>query len=317
MSKEILVIYHGPSCPDGFGARWLLKKAYPEAEFVPGIYQVDPPDVKGRHVIFADFCYKRPVMEKLAKDALSLTVLDHHDSAMKDMEGFDAPNAEVFFDMNRSGIRIAWDFIQSNKLLSDEQVDLLTGDRPSFMKGSNLPKNVPWLVGYIEDRDLWNFTQPHSNEITLATRSYELTDESWDRLLFGQIEGGFDSLLLAGTAINNAYNETIKAHVKNAVPVKLGGVEGVAVNASTLFSEIAGDLAKENAFGATWRATKYGIEWSLRSRKDMSGADVSKIAIQYGGGGHPAAAGFRSSWQLLQELGLLPEFNPDSKKPDT
>jgi nanoRNase/pAp phosphatase (c-di-AMP/oligoRNAs hydrolase) len=47
--------------------------------------------------------------------------------------------------------------------------------------------------------------------------------------------------------------------------------------------------------GCAFSATYYDISdarvFSLRSSKD--GIDVSKVAVQYGGGGHPHAAGFK------------------------
>jgi nanoRNase/pAp phosphatase (c-di-AMP/oligoRNAs hydrolase) len=64
-----------------------------------------------------------------------------------------------------------------------------------------------------------------------------------------------------------------------------------AVNATVLFSEIAGELAKGMPFGACYFDRFDGKrQWSLRS--DEQGVDVSLIAKAHGGGGHAHAAGF-------------------------
>lgn len=55
-------------------------------------------------------------------------------------------------------------------------------------------------------------------------------------------------------------------------------------------SDAGNILCKGEAFAALWYSAKDGTHHSLRS--DENGVDVSKIAEQYGGGGHKHAAGF-------------------------
>lgn len=65
----------------------------------------------------------------------------------------------------------------------------------------------------------------------------------------------------------------------------------LCVNATVHQSEIGEELAKNRPFSVTYRDRKDGKrEYSLRSRD--GGLDVSVIAKQFGGGGHPQAAGF-------------------------
>jgi nanoRNase/pAp phosphatase (c-di-AMP/oligoRNAs hydrolase) len=66
------------------------------------------------------------------------------------------------------------------------------------------------------------------------------------------------------------------------------------VNATVLFSEIAGELAEDSPFGACYFDRHDGKrQWSLRSRD--GGVDVSEIAKAHGGGGHKNAAGFEEA----------------------
>ena len=63
------------------------------------------------------------------------------------------------------------------------------------------------------------------------------------------------------------------------------------VNATVLFSDIAGELAKDRPFGACYFDRGDGKrQWSLRSRD--GGIDVAEVAKANGGGGHRNAAGF-------------------------
>jgi nanoRNase/pAp phosphatase (c-di-AMP/oligoRNAs hydrolase) len=63
------------------------------------------------------------------------------------------------------------------------------------------------------------------------------------------------------------------------------------VNATCLFSEIAGELAQDEQFAACYFDRRDGKrQWSLRS--DDNGLDVSAIAKAHSGGGHYHAAGF-------------------------
>lgn len=83
-------------------------------------------------------------------------------------------------------------------------------------------------------------------------------------------------------------------HIRHARDVEMAGHRIKAVNATVLFSEIAGELAKGAPFGACYFDRFDGKrQWSLRS--DPDGVDVSAIALSRGGGGHKHAAGFEEA----------------------
>jgi c-di-AMP phosphodiesterase-like protein len=94
-----------------------------------------------------------------------------------------------------------------------------------------------------------------------------------------------------GEAVLRTDRQVIDRHVRNARPTAVGGYTVPAVNATVLFSEIAGELAEGQPFGACYFDRADGRrQWSLRSR--AGGVDVSEVARSLGGGGHPNAAGF-------------------------
>ena len=280
-----LVIYHA-NCWDGFCAAWVARTALGEIEAVPARYGTPPPPVTDRHVYLLDFCYPRAQMRHLAGEATSLVVLDHHKTASQALEGFveeciqrpdfvrSRPGQElpyVWFDMDKSGGRLAWEYF----------ADL----------GGWQGMGSPWLVDYTEDRDLWRHALPNSEDVNAALRSYPLEFEVWDRQFAGAGPPPL-SLIQEGAAIRRRERQIIHDHVRNARLENFDGTWTVPiVNATTLFSEIAGALAVGHPFAACYFDRQDGKrQWSLRSAPD--GLDVSEIAKAHGGGGHPHAAGF-------------------------
>ncbi len=269
-----LVIYHA-NCWDGFCAAWVARKALGEIEPFPAYYGAKPPDVKDRIVYVLDFSYPRDVMAQVATDARRTVVLDHHKTAMEALDGLHQPESgiDVWFDMNKSGGRLAWEWFTA--------------------MGYNMPTahqpRTPWLVEYTEDRDLWRHELPESEKINAALRSYPLDFALWDE--FDSNVGQREMFKREGAAIRRAERAIVDSHVRNAREQEIDGEMVRIVNATVLFSEIAGELAKGRAFGACYFDRQDGKrQWSLRS--DENGVDVSAIAKAHGGGGHVHAAGY-------------------------
>lgn len=275
-----LVIYHA-NCPDGFTAAWVARRQFgADADYVPATYGQDPPDVAGRRVYVLDFSYKRPVMRAVLSSAHAVTVLDHHKTAEAELAGIvdefrvrpdliaNPPGSElpvVRFDTDKSGARLTWEH---------------------FNRG--VP--APWLVTYTEDRDLWRFALPDSREVSAALASHPWTFEAWDSL-DGEGQGPPPRLVADGRAIERFKSQQVEAMCRHAAEVEIDGHKVLAVNATALFSEVAGRLAEGRPFGAAWFVTADGKRvWSLRSRD--GGVDVSAVAARRGGGGHRNAAGY-------------------------
>lgn len=290
-----LCIYH-KNCADGFGAAWAVREALGESnvEFYAGVHQTPPPDVTDRDVIMVDFSYKRPVIEAMAAVANSIIILDHHKSALEDLEPYqincesyaDVPDwleglgfvdrepVIAVFDMQRSGAGLAWDFFHE-------------ATRPA-------------LIDHIEDRDLWRFALPGTREIQAAVFAREYDFAEWDELMGMDIE----ELRQEGEAIERKHHKDVRELVNATLRyMTIGDLRVPVANLPYIFSSDAGHLMAEgNPFAACYWDTPEGRHFSLRSHPD--GADVSEIASQYGGGGHRNAAGFRMpiGWE-----GDLPE----------
>ena len=261
-----LVIFHD-KCPDGIAAAWAVStKLGAAATYLPASYGDVPPPVvdeasgEPRDVIIVDFSYPRDALVRMASEARSIIVLDHHKTARESCEGL----SFCIFDMERSGAGLAWDHF-----------------RPDAPR--------PWLINYTEDRDLWRHALPNTREVNAWLRSQPRTIEGYDLASATSLDvaRAIGAEILAAERV---YIESVKARASLAVLA--GHVVPVVECGRHCASEIVGELAEGRPFAASWELRDGAVCYSLRSRGD--GLDVSTIARQFGGGGHRNAAGFSS-----------------------
>ena len=271
-----ICIYHG-NCADGFGAAWVFKRfGGQEFDFHAGVYQDVPPDCSGRDVYLVDFSYKRPVVEAIMKVAGRVVLIDHHKTALDDLDSLiHLSLIESLCSLNHSGAVLAWMWFHKGDL---------TG--------------MPELLRHIEDRDLWRFALKGTREIQANVFSYPYDFEVWDKLM----ECPVAELIAEGRAIERKHFKDINEFVQVvSCPMKIGGyVVPMANLPYTLTSDAGHLLAKGKPFAGCYWDTPEGRVFSLRSQDD--GLDVSEIAKQYGGGGHAHASGFRVSYNKLEQF---------------
>jgi len=256
-----LVIYHA-SCPDGFAAAWAVWKRSGPVELLPARHGDAPPleQARGRSVYVVDFSYPREQTQALAGAASEILVLDHHKTAEDALRGL----PYCVFDMQRSGAGLTWDQLHES------------------------PR--PWLIDYVEDRDLWRFDLEDSREISLwiGCCPHDLA--------------GFDAMasLPIATVVEQArgcarHLDALVAHAtQQARTVDLAGEPCVCVNTGYIgISEVLHALLEQHGvrLALGWYVTASGaLACSLRSTDAL---DCSAIATSFGGGGHPRASGFQ------------------------
>lgn len=257
-SSPDIVLYHA-DCSDGFGAAWALWKKFPSATFVPVKHgQPPPPDLKDRRVVIVDFSYGRPILESMASETKELLILDHHITAERTLDGF--PNA--YFDQTKSGAVLGWEWAHGT--------------------------TAPWLLQYIQDKDLWTWALPGSREINAALASYPFDFIVWDRFTQSSLEQ-------EGRAILRYEHELVGKLVAQAALVEFQGVVVPSVHSAILTSQIGERLSPHHPFCLIWHDRDDRRYFSMRSRAE--GTDVGTIAASFGGGGHTHAAGFSVALQ--------------------
>ena len=283
------VLFHA-GCMDGFAAAYTAwtKFGNDETVYIPVQYGQPVPDLpNAENVFIVDFSYGAEVLCGLALQLESkghrLVVLDHHKSAKEDLENLNLGKSAIYFDMNRSGAVMAWEF---------------------FHPGEQLPN----LLRYVQDRDLWKWELPDSKAVSAylqteidfkdlnkAFRDFDLLCESsiYNIKEQGRIILKYQDKLIQ-QCLAHKHQQTFQTVQE--------GIEYIhqiwSVNSPVLQSEIGNELAKEHGMGDVyynvWDAVqvKMVARHSLRSIGDI---DVSVIAKSLGGGGHKHAAGFSST----------------------
>ena len=248
-----IVLYHA-ECSDGFGAAWALWKKFPSASFFPVKHgHPPPPDLKDRRVVIVDFSYARPILEAMASETKELLILDHHITAERILDGF----SNAYFDQTKSGAVLSWEWTHRTP--------------------------APWLLQYIQDKDLWTWALPNSREINAALASYPFDFNVWDRFTQSTLEQ-------EGRAILRYEQELVGKLAAQAALVEFQGIVVPAVQSAILTSQIGERLSPHHPFCLIWHDRDGRRYFSMRSSAD--GTDVGTIAASFGGGGHTHAAGF-------------------------
>ena len=266
MSVDSAVLYH-KGCPDGFGAAyaaWL--ELGDTAEYIPMQYGGSIPDLPYNieWVYILDFSFSRPNMEILHRNygSSKVILLDHHESALENLEGLE--NCHI--NLCESGATMAWNWFNTH----DE---------------------MPLLMKYIKDRDLWEWKLPCSKEISAYINSLDHDFNEWHRFK-NILQTDFNYVVDIGDHFLRLQNKQVEQIISTATLKKIDGVIVPTVNSPILQSEIGHALLDEypnRKFSGIWYEYGKSRKWSLRSREGFS---VKEIAKKFGGGGHPQAAGF-------------------------
>jgi len=287
-------IYHDP-CMDGFTAAWVIHSRWPDIEMIGANYNQAPPDVTGKHVLIVDFSYKRDVLAAMGATAASITVLDHHDSAERELVDWTvgtsigglvepaklAENAKTYppgvplglpiqavFDMERSGARLAYDYCFPNEPIS-------------------------LLVRHVEDRDLWRFRFRGTKEITAVLGLLDFDYDTWGLFAANlNTAGRFEEYLKQGSLLLQKFDADLRRTIKETGrTMEIGGYPTPVANVPYYMASEAADILGVGVpFCATYYDTPTGRKFSLRVRDGDFAAN--RVAEQYGGGGHPKACGF-------------------------
>lgn len=264
-----ICIYHG-NCADGFGAAWVFHKySNTEFDFHAGRYQETPPNCEDRDVYLVDFSYKRTIVANILNVAKSVTLIDHHKTALEDLDTLIASGyLQSLCSLKHSGAVLAW----------------------MWFNGTDL-SNMPKLLAHIEDRDLWTFALTGTREIQANVFSHPYDFAVWDILM------SIDPTLLIteGAAIERKHHKDVEELIQvTQREMYIGGEKIPVANLPYTLSSDAGHymaIRHSAKMAACYWDTPEGRVFSLRSTE--TGPDVSVIAMQYGGGGHTHASGFK------------------------
>lgn len=281
MTSQIknLVIYHKDCC-DGFGSAWVARKFFlpndPNMDntiFIAANYQerfsshTNDILIHDQNIYILDFSYPRAELEFINNQCRSLVVLDHHDTAEKELKGLDYCR----FEKSQSGIMMTW-----NHFFAD--------------------KPVPKIVSFIQDYDLWKFELKDSEAINANIHAMQKTFEQYENI-YQRLEMPtmLEDFVKEGNAILRLTNMQIDKALKNAIPMIIDNYSIFGINNPTHISLAVGRLSENLPFAAGFFRIKDGWSVSLRSnKKNPAAIHVGEIAKKFGGGGHVNSASFKT-----------------------
>ena len=269
--KDIVIIYHGSHCRDGFGSAYAAWKKFGDSA---SYLRMDTRDIvtdglADKEIYILDYSFDKETLEKLAEENKSVMVIDHHISAQAAVTAF----PQNIFDLEHSGAVLSWRYFHPDK-------------------------TTPPLLEYIEDHDIWNFALPNNREFNVSLGDYPMEFEVWDELVTNLEDTTFyENHIKNGVVVAKFEDRLVDRILKNKERVLFEGHEVYALNVDRTYRSILGHhLAKANkehggiAIGIIYYHAKGGVNVSLRSDGDV---DVSVIAQKYGGGGQKNAASIR------------------------
>ncbi|NRA39805.1 MAG: hypothetical protein HRU15_16810, partial [Planctomycetes bacterium] len=154
-----LCLFH-KHCLDGRASAAVVKHFDPQCVCVAQQYGAKRPSLLGRHVYIVDFGFPLKEMQKIEKEAYKVTWIDHHVTHQETQRALGWGH----FDLQESGASLCW-----KVLFPDTE--------------------MPQIIQYIRDRDLWLWEMPHSREINAAL--FHITN---DQDITGLLELNLDEM---------------------------------------------------------------------------------------------------------------------------
>lgn len=271
-----------------------------DEEYIPTNYGMDFPFDKIRkdeQVFIVDYSIMPEEMEELLKITDNVIWIDHHISAIKRYEGFPYEIAGLRYD-GIAGCMLTYcyfkhmlvDITEENRFVCIPFDEKMCNDAPMFTK-------------YVADFDVWKFeygkdTKAFEIGLSLENTSPETLDSTWFQMYNNEISE--ESIIKNGMNLL-LYRDNWSKEYCGAVgfETEFEGYKCFAINMAMAGSDnfTSVDQDKYDMFiGFSYNGKRWA--YSLRSTK----VNCSEIAMKYGGGGHPGAAGFSSDELLLKAI---------------
>lgn len=267
------IVYYHKNCSDGFGAAYAAwKHLGTDAVYEPLQYG-KVPNVDGFDRVFFVDVVPQPydTIFEVARQTGQTIVIDHHKTAV---EHFDHSHQKGLQQFRRRGVEFNFDMDHSAAVLTHNY----------FNPGTV----VPWLLGYVEDRDMWWHKLAKSAEVNAAIRSYPMDFDTWDKFTTP------NDMAKIGEHVLRTERIYWERSLENIQWIKIGEYEVPIVNTTVGGSDAANAILERRGVGVAGYYFDRGDgvrQWGLRANGKV---DVSELAKRFGGGGHANAAGFQT-----------------------
>lgn len=280
---KTIIIYHRDL--DGLASALIARKKYPNAEMISVLHGEEDNIIERfrsnrfETVIIVDFSFKDTTMNMIkAARSNELIWIDHHKSAKEKLSDiWDSKEIKGIRSTKKAACELTWDYFYPKE--ECPYAILLIGDRDTWTwKYKDKTKHFNlYLESYsLNDKEMWDklthFMDLNFDEDILEEHMYNILEE-------GKIISCYKDTLIKriyenGTIEDHEYrldSPILKSDISDYVFKKHPGVEITRIKHITQTEDIA------------------IMNMGLYSRGNI---DVSKIAMENGGGGHHNASGY-------------------------
>jgi oligoribonuclease NrnB/cAMP/cGMP phosphodiesterase (DHH superfamily) len=280
--EDIDVVISHKGCVDGFGCIFAIYYYFKyhnldinKIHFYPLSHndKIDYTKLTGKNVLVTDFSFKKDIYDLLKSLCKEIFTIDHHQTAFNQLGN----DETLYYIESECGATLVWYWLWN-------------------MNSAYPNKDIPIILYYIRDRDLWLNLLDKSKEVSAYL--YYIVDNNINILMDDFYENDDDKILTyknIGEILIIPENKLISDCVKYSQTRKLDG-KIVKLAESQLFRSEIGDRILE-----TYKNIEIALIWnydaihnlikiSLRSRKGQ--VNVAQLAEKFGGGGHQSASGF-------------------------
>jgi uncharacterized protein len=264
--SEIICFYHA-NCTDGAASAAVIKKKYPEAQCYPVTHGDPLPVAVDKKILYiVDFSFDVERLRQLKHQAKEVRWYDHHKTSLPTYEKL----KWGVLNLQESGASLTW-------------------------KQEYPQQPLPKILEYVRDKDLFEWKLPDSRAISMYLKNeaqiLDPSSEFWKKILERWDEKEFRQMVEKGEIALQTQRAAILTGLKNGFEVNFHGHRALAVNWSLEASDIGEVIYKELDYPVAILFYYSGDHWTFSLRSNR--VDVSELALKYGGGGHPGAAGFR------------------------
>lgn len=272
-----------------------------EKEFIPINYGMEFPFESihpDEQIFIVDYSILPEEMDRLLEITKDVTWIDHHQSAIKRYENYPHDIKGLRYD-GIAGCMLTYCYF---KHMVVTQFD--TGSVITIAFDESMTQDAPMFTKYVADYDVWTFEYLGTENFQMGLQLYDTTPDNipenniWKAMLKIGDEVVCDIMSKGKDLITYRDNWAKEYCESKGFETEFCGYKCFAMNLGLCGSpefKSVDDGTYDMFIGFCFDGEKWS--YALRSAT----VNVAEIAMMYGGGGHPGAAGFSSDELLLKK----------------
>lgn len=277
---------------DGRACGALLTRKFPEARLIPYNYFYDPKYTictvePGEAVIFGDITPTAPNLDILLSITENITIFDHHSGSLRELEQRKLTFPGIMTNDGLGACALIWMW---------------------YYPDQELPRGIRWVAEY----DSWERTPENMYfHYGLSSLNTLPTNPIWDKIISDN-PVVIENIINQGKKILQYLTPRYKRLVNSyAIEGTIGEYSCLFLNQGAVDSSVFDSVTEPYDIYVRAILGK-NLKWLVSITTNSDTIDVSKIAEQYGGGGHQKSAGFVV--KELSEFVQLQEGKRSEKK---